>query len=226
MGEVKLLGYWASPFSKRVEIALKLKGIQYEYIEEDIPINKSPRVVQYNPVHKKIPVLLHNEKPIAESVVILEYIDETWKEGTPLLPTDPYQRAKARFWAKFMDEKCLPEMLKLCYESNNEVRVRATEELNELLKHLENELFKDNNFFLEGYVEIVSILITYWLGVIQEALEVDLLKKEEFPNICAWSDKLMSFSIMKENLPCREKLLAFYKNYAKPLTLPSNELSQ
>lgn len=224
MGEVKLLGCWASPFSKRVEIALQLKGIQYEYIEEDIPINKSPRVVKYNPVHKKIPVLLHNGKPIAESLVILEYIDETWKEGTPLLPKDPYQRAMARFWAKFMDEKCLPEMLKLCYESNNEVRVKAKGELHELLKLLENELIKDNNYLVGGYIEIVSILITYWLGVIQEALEVDLLKKEEFPNICAWADKLVSS--MKENMPPREKLLAFYKNYAKPLMLPSNELSQ
>ncbi|MCD9559128.1 hypothetical protein HAX54_016939 [Datura stramonium] len=225
MEEVKLLGYWASPFSKRVEIALKLKGIQYEYIEEDIPINKSPRVVKYNPIYKKIPVFLHNGKPIAESLVILEYIDETWKEGIPLLPKDPYQRAMARFWAKFLDEKCLPELLKLCYESNNEVRVKARGELHELLKLLENELMKDNNNFSGVYIEIASILITYWLGVIQEASEMDLLNKEEFPNICAWADKVMSRSFIKENLPPREKLLAFYKNYVKPLMLPSNEHS-
>ncbi|PHU07009.1 putative glutathione S-transferase [Capsicum chinense] len=218
MAEVQLLGYWASPFSKRVEIALKLKGIQYEYIEEDIPINKSPRVVKYNPIYKKIPVFLHDGKSIAESLLILEYIDETWKEGTPLLPNDPYQRAMARFWAKFMDEKCLPEMLKLCYESNYEVRMKAKGELHELLKLLENELIKDNTNLFGEYIEIVSILITYWIGIIEEAVQVDILKKEEFPNICGWADKLMSRSFIKESrLPPRDKLLVFYKTYAKPL---------
>ena len=95
--EVLLFGVWASPFSCRVAIALKLKGVQYKYLEEDLN-NKSPSVLKYNPIHGKVPVLVHNGKPILESDVILEYIDETWL-GYPILPTDPYERANARFWA-------------------------------------------------------------------------------------------------------------------------------
>lgn len=105
--EVVLIGTWASAFCTRVALALKLKGIPYEYVEEDLE-NKSQLLLQCNPVHKKVPVLVHNGKSIAESLVILEYIDECWGDTAPkLLPDDPYLRAKIRFWTNFHDQKVL-----------------------------------------------------------------------------------------------------------------------
>ena len=102
--KVTLHGFWASPYVKRIELALKLKGIPYDYVEEDL-MNKSPSLIGYNPVHKKVPVLVHNGKPICESLVILEYIDETWSDGPKLLPEDPYKRAQVRFWASFLQQQ-------------------------------------------------------------------------------------------------------------------------
>jgi glutathione S-transferase len=103
--EVVLLGFWPSMFGIRAMIALAEKGIKYEYKEEDIWNNKSELLLKMNPVHKKIPVLIHNGKPVCESLIIVQYVDEVWKDRSPLLPSDPYQRAQARFWADFVDKK-------------------------------------------------------------------------------------------------------------------------
>ncbi|XP_057982037.1 glutathione S-transferase U8-like [Malania oleifera] len=204
--EVKVLGLLASPFSQRVEIALKLKGIPYDSIEEeDIHGNKSELLLKSNPVHKKIPVFFHAGKPIAESLVILEYVDETWKTN-PILPQDPYQRAMARFWAKFIDEKCMFPIWK-AYHGDDQ----ALEEAHGYLEILENEL-EDKRFFggeSIGLVDIVASFIGYWMGVIQETQTIKLLTNKKYPKLYKWSEEFVG--AVKENLPPRDKLVAYYK---------------
>ncbi|GMJ03294.1 GLUTATHIONE S-TRANSFERASE 30B, GLUTATHIONE S-TRANSFERASE 30, GLUTATHIONE S-TRANSFERASE TAU 17 [Hibiscus trionum] len=105
--EVKVLGSWPSQFAMRPRIALNIKSVHYEFIEEKNMLeNKSQLLLQSNPVYKKIPVLFHGDnKPICESLIIVQYIDETWSSAPSILPSDPYERAVARFWAAYLDDK-------------------------------------------------------------------------------------------------------------------------
>ena len=82
--ELKLLGFWGSPFVLRARLAREL-------------------LLQSNPVHKKVPVLIHNGKPVCETQIIMQYLDEVY--GPSVLPVDPYDRAMARFWAAYIDDK-------------------------------------------------------------------------------------------------------------------------
>lgn len=90
----------------RVKIALNEKGIPFENREEkNLMGEKSDLLLASNPIHKKVPVLLHNGQPICESAIIVSYIDEVFPSSSPLLPSCAYGRAQARFWTDFLDRK-------------------------------------------------------------------------------------------------------------------------
>ena len=102
--ELVILDCWVSPFCMRVKIALTEEGLEYEARAEDLFGGKSDLLLNSNPIHKKVPVFLHNAKPLCESTIIVNYIDETWP-SPPVLPSCSYGRAQARFWADFIDKK-------------------------------------------------------------------------------------------------------------------------
>ncbi|KAE8713602.1 putative glutathione S-transferase [Hibiscus syriacus] len=160
--EVVLLDLWASPFGMRAKIALAEKGVNYEHKEEDLS-NKSDLLLKTNPVHKQIPVLVHNGKPVCESLIAVQYIDEIWPHK-PLLPLDPYQRATARFWADFVDNKIYSARNRKIWASKGEEHEAAKKELIDSLKLLEGELGIKAYFGGEhlGYVDVVLIPIYSW----------------------------------------------------------------
>ncbi|XP_038883697.1 probable glutathione S-transferase [Benincasa hispida] len=208
--QVQVFGFWESAFSRRVEVALKLKGIKYQYFEEDLPDNKSDLLLKYNPIHKKVPVLVHHGKPIAESLVILEYIDEIWKNN-PILPQHPHQRALARFWAKFIDDKVVVAVVKAAGSKEEEERKKAIEEAGEGLEALEKEL-KSKKFFGGeeiGFVDIVGTVVAGWLPAIEECFGFELLTTNNFPNLIKWREELVNHAIVKQFLPPNDEIVAF-----------------
>ncbi|XP_024964088.1 probable glutathione S-transferase isoform X1 [Cynara cardunculus var. scolymus] len=208
--EVKLYAVGGSPFVCRVKIALNLKGIEYENFEENLS-NKSADLLKYNPVHKKVPVLVHNGKSISESLVVIEYIDDVWK-GVPILPQDPYEKAVARFWAKFIDDKCVPAIFKVFGSNGDE---QAIAEACGHLQILENELAVKGNKFFGGdsinLVDIAADFIAYWVGVMEEATEIKFFTNDKFPKLTEWADNFVECQVVKEILPPRQNLVAFFR---------------
>ncbi|XP_050385461.1 probable glutathione S-transferase [Argentina anserina] len=210
MAEVKLFRTWSSPFSLRIVWALKLKDVQYDTIFEDLS-NKSPLLLQYNPVHKKIPVLVHNGKAVAESFVILEYIEETWKHN-PFLSEDPHERAAARFWAKFGDEKVLPSIWD-AFISQGKEQEEGIVKAKDNLKYLEEEL-KGKTFFGGdhiGFADIALGWLTEYLDVFEEVTSMKLIAEDELPLLSKWKKIFADAPMIKENWPPRDKLVTKFQ---------------
>jgi glutathione S-transferase len=216
---VKLLGFWASPFTRRVEMALKLKGVPYEYLEQDI-VNKSPLLLQLNPVYQKVPVLVHNGKILAESHLILEYIDQTWKNN-PILPQDPYEKAMAFFWAKFVDEQAGPIGFKSVVKAEKGIKV-AIKEAQELFAFLEKEITGKYFFGGEtiGFLDMVAgSMLPFCLTRGWEGMGVDMIPEEKFPELNRWIKNLQEVEFVKECIPPRDKQIEHMKNVAKRIKL-------
>ncbi|KAK6918087.1 Glutathione S-transferase, N-terminal [Dillenia turbinata] len=221
--EVKLFKTWSSPYGLRAVWALKLKGIEYEAIDEDLA-NKSSQLLQYNPVHKKIPVLVHNGKPIAESLVIVEYIDETWKQN-PILPQDPYERAMARFWAKFGDDKVLPSIwgwFTKQGKEQEELLQQATENLKFLEQQLEGKVFFGGEKI--GLVDIALGFLANLICILEEVSGLELITKEKFPLLFGWMQNFAAIPMIKETFPPHEKMIPKYvalrEKYLPPVVPP------
>ncbi|CAK7357419.1 unnamed protein product [Dovyalis caffra] len=218
MAQVKLLDLWASHPAMRVRIALAEKGIEYEAKEEDLR-NKSPLLLEMNPVHKKIPVLIHNGKPICESMIIVEYIDEVWSDKSPLLPSDAHGRARARFWAEFIDKKVVDPARRLVWASSGENKEAAANDLIEFFKVMEAELgdkpyFQGESF---GFVDVALVPFYSWFYTYETFGNFSTAK--ECPKLVAWGKKCLQKESVSKTLPDPYKVYEGVLEHRKTLGL-------
>ncbi|KAL2331165.1 hypothetical protein Fmac_018746 [Flemingia macrophylla] len=205
--EVVLLDFWPSPFGMRIRIALAEKGIKYEYKEEDLR-NKSPLLLQSNPVHKKIPVLIHNGKPICESLIVVQYIEDVWSNRNPLLPSDPYHRAQARFWADYVDKKVY-DLGRKIWTSKGEEQEAAKKEFVEALKLLEEQL-GDKTYFggdNVGFVDIALVPFYTWFKAYETFGNFNI--ESECPKFIAWVKRCLQKESVSKSLPDPHKVYEF-----------------
>ncbi|EYU26251.1 hypothetical protein ABFS82_08G197800 [Erythranthe guttata] len=206
---VVLLDTYFSMFGMRARLALAEKGIEYEYKEENLG-DKSPILLEMNPVHKKIPVLIHNGKPVCESLIIVQYIDEVWKDNNSpsLLPSDPYQKAQARFWADFVDKKVYDAGRRLWTTKGDELET-AKKDFIEALKLLEAELGKKPYFGGEnfGFVDVALVTYSSWFYAYETCGNFSVA--EHCPKLMEWVKRCMEKESVSKSLADPKKVYDF-----------------
>eukprot|EP00743_Colponemidia_sp_Colp-15_P005420 GILK01005826.1.p1 GENE.GILK01005826.1~~GILK01005826.1.p1 ORF type:complete len:244 (+),score=35.35 GILK01005826.1:46-732(+) len=107
---VVLYSYWRSSCSWRVRIALAIKEIPFEYravhLLKDGGQQLKEEYANVNPM-KSVPSIIVDGHTLTESMAIMEYLEET-RPANPILPKDPFLRAKARQLAEIINADIQP----------------------------------------------------------------------------------------------------------------------
>ncbi|XP_051122152.1 glutathione S-transferase U17-like [Andrographis paniculata] len=201
--DVKVLGSWLSPYVNRVAMALKLKSIKYELVEMN-PHQKTELLAKHNPIHKKVPVLIHADRSICESLIIVQYIDESWPNGPSILPSDPHDRSAARFWAAYIDDKWSPLFREVKEAKDDDEKRVVMEKIQSGLVLLEEAFVmcsKGRDFFNGdevGYLDIALGSFLGWIGVTETMIGIKVLDAAMAPNLVSWADRLYCSSSVKD----------------------------
>ncbi|PAN48810.1 hypothetical protein PAHAL_9G407300 [Panicum hallii] len=216
--ELKLLGMWASPFVMRAKLALGFKGLSYEDVEEDIFGGKSELLLSSNPVHKKVPVLLHNGRPVCESQIIVQYIDEAFPgTGPSLLPADPYERAIARFWGAYVDDKLLASFLQSARGKTEEEKAEGLKQTIVAAENMEaafRELSKGKPFFggdTVGYLDVTLGALLAWVHAAEKLYGFRLFDAARSPLLNAWAERFGALDTAKAVLADVDRLVEYAK---------------
>ncbi|KAK6160105.1 hypothetical protein DH2020_003486 [Rehmannia glutinosa] len=183
-GNVQLLGSWVSPYSNRVQMVLNLKSVDYEFIEENFYSNKSERLLKANPVHKKIPVLIHDEKPI------LSKLNSQW---FPCI------------WVILLSDGEEAKKIDAVEEFNKGLA---------LLEDAFTKCSKGQKFFGGDKIGYLDIALGCFLGLVRLIQKMDntsLIDESKTPNLFKWAQHFSAHHAIKVVIPETEKLLEFAK---------------
>jgi len=117
---------YAHPFSsycQKVLLALAIKGIDFDYrLLEMGDADATAELAALWPM-KRFPVLKHGERVVAESSIIIEYLDQHWPETQRLIPEDPDAALEVRFLDRYFDQYVMTPMSAIVFD-----HIRAPED--------------------------------------------------------------------------------------------------
>lgn len=131
MSSVTLYHWEPNANSGKPMLALMEKGVAFDshYLDLLNFDQHQPEYLAVNPLGT-IPAMTHGDRVLTESTAIMEYVDEAF-DGPALMPQNPVDRWRVRWWMKFMDQWLAPSFSMIGWSIfiGPSVRSRDPEEL-------------------------------------------------------------------------------------------------
>jgi glutathione S-transferase len=124
------------------------------------PYHKPESLLKLNP-RGLVPTLQYDNKPLYESTVICEFLDEAYPDhGPKLLPDDPYERARTRIWTDYCTSRIIPAFHRF-------LQFQPMSDTGGLLGHLKEftkEMDSEGPYFSGKDVGLIDLVVAPWAG--------------------------------------------------------------
>ncbi|KIJ24739.1 hypothetical protein M422DRAFT_39036 [Sphaerobolus stellatus SS14] len=160
--DVTLYAGWFCPFVQRTWIALEEKGIPYQYKEEN-PYHKDKEFLKLSP-KGLVPALVYKGRPIHESLVINEFLEDAFPDTKPLLPADPYERAQIRIAIDHVTKSIIPTFFKVLQSQEKDAQQAALKSLYEAFNAFAARFIGDGPFFAGKDLSLADLALIPWIG--------------------------------------------------------------
>ncbi len=97
MSKIRLHGTPLSGHTHRVELMLRVLGLDFEFVEASAPIRATPEYARLNAL-RQIPVLEDGDLVLPDSNAILVYLAKRYDPDGPWLLNDPVGAARMQRW--------------------------------------------------------------------------------------------------------------------------------
>ncbi|KAI3476423.1 hypothetical protein L1887_61988 [Cichorium endivia] len=229
--ELTLFGACFCPFVHRVWIALEYLQAPYQYREVD-PYKKPADLLELNPKGLVPALKLSNGKGLAESTVILEYIDEKYgggKAGKSLLPplSDAYDRAVYRLAVDKVNRTLIPSFYRYLQAQEVEAQLEGAKEFTTNLADFVRSMPGSSGFWNGQGLSIVDCTVAPWLYRATNVLRhfrgfepKELLEPELFERWESWSSSVFEHEAFKATTSTDDLYLDSYVRYSqnRPMT--------
>ncbi|CAM6128837.1 unnamed protein product [Calypogeia fissa] len=212
---VTLYTFPHSWFAQRVRIALEEKGIAYTPIDIDFA-NKPQGLLDANPIYKKVPTIVHNGNQVAESLIIIEYLEDEWSTQVPLLPKDAYERSQVRFWADYIYKSAVKFVDAGRSIPGSPEQKAAQEASVTFLRTLESAMTsfsKDGPFFTGATFGFLDVVVAPFPNVLMFAEKlggVSVPGPDELPRLHKCIETCAARPSYKAVVPSKEEALQFF----------------
>jgi glutathione S-transferase len=203
---LKLVSFDICPYVERSRIVLLEKGVPHD-VELIELSNKPAWFLAISPMGR-VPVLLVDDRPIFESAVINELLDELHPQP-PMFPADPLARAEARAWIVFANDVVMPAsyaaLVALADGETGAALAPRLATLRDALAKVELEVERHGGpFFLGAPFTLVDaayapFLRRWRIAQTWAGPEASLLPA--FPRVSAWADTLLSRPSVQQAAP-------------------------